>query len=263
MSDSRRDFAALVALMHRLRAPGGCPWDAEQTHRTLRPYLIEEAYEVLDAIDSGDDKELRDELGDLLLQVVFHSELASERGAFSIEDVVESLASKLVRRHPHVFADVEVGSAQEVERNWSEIKKGERRRAGRERPSAIDGLPRGLPALARAKRIGEKAASAGFDWATADEVRAKVAEELEELDVAMGSGDDAAVEEEVGDLLFALTSMARLRGIDAESALSSALAKFDARFRALEHDVESSGRQMRELDAAELERIWQSVKTKA
>ncbi|HYC01337.1 MAG TPA: nucleoside triphosphate pyrophosphohydrolase [Candidatus Limnocylindrales bacterium] len=260
MSEGRRDFAALVALMHRLRSPGGCPWDAEQTHQSLRPYLIEEAYEVLDAINGGDDRELRDELGDLLLQVIFHAELAQERGAFTIDDVIEGLADKLVRRHPHVFADVEVGSAQDVERNWSAIKKSERKKAGRDRPSAIDGLPSGLPALARAKRIGEKAASAGFDWDRPEDVRAKVAEELAELDDAMRSGDDAAVEEEVGDLLFAIASMARLRRIDAESALAAALRKFDTRFRQLEREVESSGREIRQLDGRELEAIWQSVK---
>lgn len=260
MSDSPRDFADLVAILHRLRSPGGCPWDAEQTHETLRPYLIEEAYEVLEAIDSADDRELRDELGDLLLQVVFHSELAAERGAFTIRDVTEAICAKLVRRHPHVFADVIVGSSADVERNWSDIKRAERRERGHEHASAIDGVPRALPALVRAHRVGEKAASVGFDWAVADDVRRKVAEELAEAEAAAASGDPEAFEEEIGDLLLAIASWARLSDLHAEHALERAVAKFSARFRALESTLRAQGRELADCSPEELDASWEAVK---
>jgi len=260
LSDSRRDFADLVAILHRLRSPGGCPWDAEQTHDTLRPYLIEEAYEVLEAIDGGDDAELRDELGDLLLQVVFHSELAEERGAFAIRDVIEAICAKLVRRHPHVFADVKVGSSAEVERNWASIKKAERKERGHDHSSAIDGVPRALPGLTRAHRIGEKASSVGFDWSVPADVRLKIDEELREADEAAASGDAEALSEEIGDLLFAVTSWARLSGVHAEHSLEGALAKFSTRFRALEADLQQRGIEMAGCSPDELELAWQQAK---
>ena len=257
---SGRTFAELVAILHRLRSPGGCPWDAEQTHETLRPYLLEEAYEVLEALDHQSDDELRDELGDLLLQVVFHSELASERGAFSIEDVVENICAKLVRRHPHVFGDVTVQSSSDVERNWTAIKKAERAARGHAASSAIDGVPRALPALTRAHRLGEKASSVGFDWREARDVRDKVAEELAEADAAFASGDADALSEEIGDLLFAVTSWARLSGVHAEVSLERALAKFDARFRALETAMHEDGRDLASCSPEELESAWQVAK---
>jgi tetrapyrrole methylase family protein / MazG family protein len=263
LSAPRRDFADLVAILHRLRSPGGCPWDAEQTHQSLRPYLVEEAYEVLEAIDAGDDAELCDELGDLLLQVVFHAELASERKAFEIRDVVEAICAKLVRRHPHVFADVKVDSSAEVERNWAAIKKAERAGRGNPESSAIDGVPRSLPALTRAHRIGEKASSVGFDWTSADDVRAKVTEELAEADEAARSGDVESLSEELGDLLFTIASWARLSGVHAEVALERALAKFDSRFRGLERDVRTGGRDVADCTASELEDAWQRVKSAA
>jgi len=270
LSERQRDFADLVAILHRLRAPGGCPWDAEQTHQSLRPYLIEEAYEVLEAIDEGDDRELRDELGDVLLQVVFHAELGQERGAFTIGDVIEGICAKLVRRHPHVFADVTALSSAEVTRNWAEIKKAERAERGGDAPSAIapsaiapsaiDGVPRSLPGLARAHRLGERASTVGFDWSAADEVRAKVAEELAEADAAAASGDVEAFSDEIGDLLFAVSSWARLSGVNAETALDRGLAKFSRRFRSLEEQLRSEGRDLRECSAAELEDAWQQAK---
>jgi MazG family protein len=260
LSDPRRDFADLVAILHQLRSPGGCPWDAEQTHQTLRPYLIEEAYEVLEAIDGGDDAELRDELGDLLLQVVFHSELAGERDAFDIRDVVEAICAKLVRRHPHVFADVKVASTAEVERNWASIKKAERKERGHENSSAIDGVPRALPGLTRAHRLGEKASSVGFDWSAARDARLKIDEELAEADAAAKSGDADALSEEIGDLLFAVTSWARLSGVHAEGALERALVKFSARFRSLEKDLHGQGRELGACSADELDAAWQEAK---
>jgi tetrapyrrole methylase family protein/MazG family protein len=260
LNSPTRSFADLVAILHRLRAPGGCPWDAEQTHQSLRPYLIEEAYEVLEAIDDGDDRELRDELGDLLLQVVFHAELAAEREAFAIGDVVEAICAKLVRRHPHVFADVTVADSAEVERNWAEIKKAERAERGNRTPSAIDGVPRSLPGLTRAHRLGEKASAVGFDWSEAREVRAKVAEELAEADAAAAGGDQEAFAEEVGDLLFAVASWARLSGVHAETALETALAKFSRRFRAVEDALRERGCSVADCSQAELEQAWQDAK---
>jgi tetrapyrrole methylase family protein / MazG family protein len=260
MSAPQHRFADLVAILHRLRSPGGCPWDAEQTHESLRPYLIEEAYEVLEAIDAGDDAELRDELGDLLLQVIFHSELAGERGVFAIDDVIEAISAKLIRRHPHVFADVKVESSAEVERNWAAIKKLERSDRGGPVSSAIDGVPRALPGLTRAHRIGERASAVGFDWNAASEVRLKVDEELAEADAAFASGDVDALADEIGDLLFAITSWARLSGVHAELALERALGKFSTRFRSLEDRMRSLGRDLASCSSAELEAAWQDAK---
>jgi tetrapyrrole methylase family protein/MazG family protein len=247
--------------MHRLRAPGGCPWDAEQTHETLKPYLIEEAYEVVEAIEERVDAELRDELGDLLLQVVFHAELAAERTAFTIDDVIEAICSKLVRRHPHVFADVEVGSSAEVAANWSRIKAAERAARGAETtPSVIAGIPRGLPSLVRAHRLGEKAAGAGFDWSTAEQCREKIAEELAELDRAVIQGDRERIGEEIGDLLFATASYARLNGLNADNLLSGALQRFVVRFGKLESEFRDRGVDIHDATPAELDEAWERVK---
>lgn len=253
-------FAELIALMHRLRAPGGCPWDADQSHESLKPYLIEEAYEALEAIDRGDDAALRDELGDVLLQVIFHAELADERGAFSIHDVVDTLGRKLVRRHPHVFEDAVVTTPAAVQKQWSEIKKAER--ADREAPSAslLGAVPRALPALSRAHRVGEKAASLGFDWPDARGAREKVDEELAEADSASRSENRDALAEELGDLLFAVASWARLAGFQAENLLEKSIAKFLVRFEKLEEEVIRQGTTFDELGAPELDRLWRAVK---
>src|SRR5262245_61846066 len=200
-------FEELVRIMHRLRSPGGCPWDGEQTHDSIKPYLIEEAYEVIEAIEARDDRELRGELGDLLLQILFHSEMAAEQGRFTIADVIDAISEKMIRRHPHVFADTQVSGADEVVRNWSRIKAAERQAAAD--PSALAGVPRALPALLRAQRLGEKAGHAGFDWADTTGVLAKLREELDELSAAVDAGNRADAEAELGDLLFAATSLAR------------------------------------------------------
>ena len=197
-------FDELIAIMSRLRGPGGCPWDREQTHRSIRKYVIEEAYEVAEAIDRDDPAELCAELGDLLLQVVFHSEMAREAGRFSVDDVCRGIVDKMRRRHPHVFGDVEVDGAAQVVRNWEEIKKRERGADA----SAIDGVPRALPALQRAERIGEKASRVGFDWPDVDGVLRKVDEERVELAEAMLSGDRARIADELGDLLLATANLA-------------------------------------------------------
>ncbi len=255
-------FDSLIELMKRLRAPGGCPWDIEQTHESLRPYLIEEAYEVLEALDTGSDADLCDELGDVLLQVVFHAQLAAERNAFTIADVTEALRAKLVRRHPHVFGSTKASSAEQVKANWAKIKAEEKK--GRSLtgapPSILDGVPRGLPALTRAHRVGERAAEVGFDWPCAEACREKVSEELAELDEAASDGDIKAVADELGDLLFAVASYGRLSGLNAETVLERALGRFEARFRAVEQSLAESGSSVHEADSDTLEAVWQRVK---
>jgi len=252
--------------MHRLRAPGGCPWDAEQTHTSLKPYLLEEAYEVIEAIEAGTDDELRDELGDLLLQVVFHSELATERGAFSIDDVIEALTAKLVRRHPHVFEGLEVASSAEVAANWSRIKAAERAERGQADSapaSVLAGVPRGLPALVRAHRLGEKASGAGFDWPTPAACRSKLDEELNEVDATVDAGSHERLGEELGDLLFATTSYARLHGFHAETLLRAALERFTQRFESLEADLRRRGIDVHDATPELLDEVWERVKRAA
>jgi MazG family protein len=258
---STHTFDELVRIMERLRAPGGCPWDREQTHASIKPYLIEEAYEVVEAIDSADDAELRGELGDLLLQVVFHAQMARERGAFAIGDVLQAICDKLIRRHPHVFGDVEVQDAEEVLRNWSQIKAEERRHS--EDRSALAGVPRGMPALLRAQRLGEKAARVGFDWAEARQVLAKLDEEIGELRAAVNLGDAAAIEAELGDLLLTTANLARHVGLHAEDALAKAGDRFTQRFRFIEETLAAAGKDIRTTPLAEQEALWQVAKRRA
>jgi MazG family protein len=246
----------LVEIMQRLLAPGGCPWDREQTLETLRPYVIEEAHEVVDAIDRGVPDDLREELGDLLLQVVFQSELARAKGWFGPDDVVDAICTKLVRRHPHVFADVKVETAAEVVTNWEAIKAREKQGRG-----ALEGVPVALPALLRALRMGEKAARIGFDWPDGQGARDKIAEELAELDHAVRSGDVAHTERELGDLLFSIVNYARKLSLDPEAALRGTLDRFAQRVRAVEERVRAEGRAVETLDPDELDRHWESVKT--
>jgi tetrapyrrole methylase family protein/MazG family protein len=263
MADPVAALERLVQVMHRLRSPGGCPWDREQTHESLRPYLIEEAYEVLEAIEIGDDRELCEELGDVLLQVVFHAELARERGAFDIDDVARAIVDKLVRRHPHVFADVEVTDANDVARNWARIKAEERQEKSGTRPankpalSAIDGIPRALPALLRAHRIGEKAGRVGVDWPTAEAVTGKISEEIEEV---RASRDHEERGRELGDLLLAVASYARLHGHDPETVLHEAIERFDARFRAMEAEAHTRQTALDAISEEEREAAWQRAK---
>lgn len=265
----RPTFDDLVATMARLRGPGGCPWDREQTHRTLRPYLLEETYEALDAIDAGSPPQLCQELGDLLLQVVFHAQMAAEAGAFTIEDVVAGLVDKLIRRHPHVFGDVQVGGSGEVLVNWEAIKSQERTegrhgvsdevRAGAS-DSALDGLPRALPALALAQRLQDRAARAGFAWPDLGGALGKVREELAEVEAAVqgsGQGDPA---EELGDLLFTIANLPRYLHLDAEQALRDACAKFRRRFTRLEASARAEGRDLRALTADELLAMWRAAR---
>ena len=251
-------FEELVRIMHRLRAPGGCPWDREQTHASIRPYTIEEAYEVAEAIDAGDDGELCTELGDLLLQIVFHAEMASQRQAFAIGDVIRAISEKMVRRHPHVFADVAVSGADDVLRNWSRIKAQERRHS--EDSSALAGVPRAMPGLLRAQRLGEKAAHAGFDWSAPAGVLAKLREELDELEAELARGDRAAARAELGDLLYAATSLARHLGGSAEDSLKQAADRFERRFRHMEQQLAAQQRDMHGASATELDALWEEAK---
>lgn len=269
MSDGaqRTAFEELVHVMVHLRSPGGCPWDRQQDHETLKPFLLEEAYEVLDAIDAGDDAELCAELGDVLLQVVFHAQVASEAGRFDADDVCRAIVDKLVRRHPHVFGDVAVADADHVVRNWEAIKRAERGADGAAAPSsALDGVPRALPALLRAQRVQEKAARVGFDWDRVDGPLDKVGEELEELrrEWAQGDGaDPARVAEEFGDLLFALVNAARFLRVAPEDALRKAVDKFSSRFRRIEAVLRARGRNLADASLAEMDAVWQEVKAGA
>lgn len=228
-------FPRLVELMQRLLAPDGCPWDREQNFNTLRRYVLEEACEVIDAIDGGDRKELSAELGDLLLQVVFQAELGRAEGSFGPDDVVAGICDKLVRRHPHVFADEQVAGAGEVLQNWERIKAAERK--GQKDRGVLGGVGRSLPALTRAQRVGEKVSRVGFDWPDARGSRAKVNEEIAELDEAIAAGDKDRAEAELGDVLFALVNLARHLDVDAEGALRRTIDKFTRRFTHVEARV--------------------------
>ncbi len=233
---ARQDGATLtrlVGVMRRLLAPDGCPWDREQSFETLRKYVLEEACEVIDAIESGDKKALREELGDLLLQVVFQAELARSEGAFAIDDVVNGIVEKLIRRHPHVFGHLDAKTAEEVLQNWEKIKAAEKKGRG-----ILGGVPRSLPALTRAQRIGEKVARVGFDWEDKEGSRAKLAEEMGELARAIESGNKAHTEEELGDVLFAMVNLARHLDVDAEGALRRTIDKFTRRFSHVEKRVQ-------------------------
>jgi MazG family protein len=254
----------LVRIMQRLLGPDGCPWDREQTLESLRPYVIEEAYEVVEAIDAGDPQGLRDELGDLLLQVVFQAEIARSKGWFGPGDVVDAIADKMTRRHPWVFGDETMDSAEGTVARWEAIKAQEKLADGQQADAppkgALEGVPRALPALLRAARVGEKASAVGYDWPDAGGARAKVDEELAELDEAVASGDKAAMERELGDVLFALASLARKESLDPEAALRGTLDRFSARFSFAEAQARADGRGLRERSEAELDALWQQAK---
>ena len=260
---AERALTALLELMAKLRDPhGGCPWDLKQNFATIAPYTIEEAYEVADAVESGDPAKLRDELGDLLFQVVFHAQMARERGWFDFEQVASAIHDKLVRRHPHVFGGERVADEKELSRNWEDLKARERAAAAGE-VSVLADVPRGLPALTRAAKLGKRAGRVGFDWPHARGVRDKVLEELREVDAAIGasgSSNAPAVVEEMGDLLFAVTNWSRHLHFDAEEALRAANSKFERRFRAMESLARARGATLDALTAEEWESLWQEAK---
>jgi MazG family protein len=249
----------LLAIMARLRAPDGCPWDQEQTHESIKPQLIEECYEVVEAIESGQPEGLREELGDLLLHVVFHAQMAQEKGEYTFDQVARGIVEKLIRRHPHVFGDQTAADSAEVLKNWHEIKKKEKP----ERTGALDGVPRGLPGLMRAQELQRKAARVGFDWPDIAGPMAKIQEETVELQKECGTNPDSAkIKDELGDLLFAVVNVARHLKIDAEEALAGANAKFQNRFQAVEAEVKAQGKEMKDCTLAELDTIWDRVKRK-
>jgi MazG family protein len=259
-TDAGRRFQDFVALIARLRAPGGCPWDREQTHESLKPMTIEEAYEVLEAIDEGGDEELRGELGDLLLQVVFHSQIAAESGRFDVGGVIDHVSEKMIRRHPHVFGDVKAGSSGEVLRNWEALKAEElRAKGGETRDSMLDGVSRGIPAVMEAFQMTTKASRIGFDWPDVPSVLAKLDEERAELQEAMAGGH-GEVAEEMGDLLFSAVNVARKLGVDPESALKAANRKFRRRFRYVEERLREQGTTPAEAGLERMDVLWEEAK---
>jgi MazG family protein len=255
-------FSKLVEIMARLRAPGGCPWDHQQTFDSIKPYLLEETYEVMDAIDARDFEGLAEELGDLLLQPVFFAQMASEEGRFNIADSLEAINSKLIRRHPHVFAAGDAKTADDVKRRWDEIKSEEKP----ERPKGLlTNVPRSVPALVEASQISSRAAGAGFDWPSIEQVFDKLREELTELDEARaGSPTKEAnakeIEGEIGDILFVIVNLARFLKVDPEQALRATNAKFRSRFAHVESGLASAGKTLRESTLDEMEKLWQDAK---
>lgn len=253
------DIKKLLEVMRKLRDPEkGCPWDLDQDFSTIAPYTIEEAYEVADAIEREDWDELRSELGDLLFQVVFYAQMASEAGHFGFDEIADGITDKMIRRHPHVFGDGDEQDAHAVRGRWEDIK--EEERADHEDQSALAGVAKALPALKRAQKLGKRAARVGFDWPERQGVKLKIHEELEELEDAVGSRDESLVEEELGDLLFAVVNLARHLDVDPEKALSSANHKFERRFRAMEAEIGDEGLEMRRMNLEELEQLWRKAK---
>lgn len=257
MKSDQAMFEQLIAIMKRLRGPGGCPWDAEQTHESLTRYLLEETYEVIEAIEAKSPEHIKEELGDLLLQPVFHAAIAEEAGTFTMNDIITTLCDKLVRRHPHVFGDLHIAdSAAQIE-NWEQIKKTEK---GTQRTSALSGVPPHLPALLKAQKITEKAARVGFDWEHVDQVMAKVLEELHEFEEAMAAGDNEHMEAELGDLLFAIVNLGRFLSINPEEALRKTITRFQTRFQYVEGRLHDRGQQMNVTPLAEMDRLWEEAK---
>jgi ATP diphosphatase len=266
-----RDIAALIEIMAALRTPNtGCPWDIEQDFASIAPYTIEEAYEVADAIERGDLLDLRDELGDLLLQVVFHARMAEEHGAFAFPDVVEAITSKLIRRHPHVFGDIGTLAPEEVKTLWQRIKSEEKRKRRMERAAAglpdtegkglLDSVPRALPALTRAVKLQSKAATVGFDWNDPRLVLAKIREEADEIEAALATGEKPAIKDEIGDLFFALANLARHLSIDPEDALRGTNAKFERRFRFIEQSLEQEQKTLDDATLDDMDALWNAAK---
>lgn len=260
-------FQRFVRIMERLQEPGGCPWDLEQTHQSLRPYFIEETYEAIDAIDREDWNALKEELGDVLLQVVFHSVLAARTGKFTMDEVIAAVSAKMIHRHPHVFGEVDAKTAEDVLRNWEGYKQTERaakatEAAGKPAESILAHVPKGLPALLRAQRLQEKAARVGFDWPDPLQVLDKVEEEVRELREAMTASDAKHSHEELGDLLFSIVNLSRFIKADAETALGDTSEKFRRRFEYIEAKAHESGRDLEQMTLEEMDALWNEAKTK-
>jgi|SRR3990172_1063740 len=252
-------FKDLVELMTRLRGPGGCPWDGEQTNESLKPYLIEETYEVIEAIDEGSPDMLKEELGDLLLQVVFHSELAREKGEFDISDVIEGLINKLISRHPHVFGDAEAKSAEDVLVQWHKLKAKEKK--VKERESVLEGIPPHLPSLMKAHKVTEKASRVGFDWEHIDQVFDKVREEMGEFEDAVRKNDPKEMESEMGDLLFSLVNVGRFIEVNPEEALRKTISRFIKRFRYIEESLAQKGKDFKDTSLQKMDELWNEAKS--
>ncbi|MCX7602907.1 MAG: nucleoside triphosphate pyrophosphohydrolase [Bryobacteraceae bacterium] len=255
-------FERLVGIMARLRGEGGCPWDRQQTFDSIKPYTLEETYEVLDAIDRRDWRALAEELGDLILQAVFYAQMAAEAGHFTISDALDAINSKLVRRHPHVFGSAEAKTAEHVLKRWNEIKEEEKRERGEEKRGLLDGVLRNQPALMEAAHLSKKAAAAGFDWPDIGGVFEKMREEIAELEKAREGQAPEKIEEEIGDLLFTVVNVARFLGVDPEQALRRTNAKFRARFAEVENGLAERGRGFRETTIEEMEELWQRAKNR-
>jgi tetrapyrrole methylase family protein/MazG family protein len=253
-------FDKLVQLMARLRGPDGCPWDRKQTTASLKPFLIEECYEVVDALDEGDPEKIREELGDLLFQIIFHARIAEEKGEFTIKDVITTNVEKMTRRHPHVFGDEKLETDKEVLANWEEIKKKEK--GYRDRKSVLEGVPRDLPSLLRAHRLQERAARVGFDWKHLNEALPKLDEEMAEFKESLKKEDAAGIEEELGDVFFTLVNISRFLGVNPEEALRKTISKFIDRFRYIEEAAETAGRKLNDMTLKEMDRLWEESKGK-
>jgi tetrapyrrole methylase family protein/MazG family protein len=249
-------FQKLVDIMTRLRSEDGCPWDRVQTSETLKPYLIEETYELIEAIDEKEPVKIREELGDLLLQIVFHAQIAKDQEEFDINDVIEGISSKMVSRHPHVFGDAKFETPEEVTKQWQDRKKEE----GKFKESALEGVPKELPSLLRAHRLQSRAAKVGFDWEKVEDVFGKLDEELKEFKVALEKKDKREIEDELGDIFFVLVNISRFVGINAEEALRKTISKFISRFRYIEMKAADEGRQLSDMPLEEMDALWDEAK---
>jgi MazG family protein len=263
-----KNFDELVAVMARLRAPGGCPWDREQTYASLAQYLLEESYETFDAIceadQTGDTVNLREELGDVLLQVVFHSTIAAEKGDFTIDEVVAGVTQKLVLRHPHVFGETDLKTADDVLNNWDELKKEERKASGKvekEKDSILDDVPLAFSGLIEANKLTKKAAKVGFDWENTNQIFDKLTEEVDELKAEIPGADNEKIEDEIGDLLFVVVNLARKLGVEPETALKKTNRKFRRRFKHIESELKTRGKNLEESNLEEMDALWNEAKS--
>jgi tetrapyrrole methylase family protein/MazG family protein len=250
------NFQKLVDIMTLLRSKDGCPWDKVQTSESIKPYLIEETYEVIEAIDEKDPVKMKEELGDLLLQVVFHAQIAKDRGEFDINDVIDKISDKMVSRHPHVFGDAKFETPEEVTKQWQDRKREE----GKLKDSALEGVPKELPSLLRAHRLQSRAAKVGFDWAKVEDVFEKLDEELEEFKEALEKKDKKEIEDELGDIFFVLVNISRFVGVNAEEALRKTISKFISRFRYIEMTAADEGRQLSDMTLEEMDALWNEAK---
>jgi tetrapyrrole methylase family protein/MazG family protein len=258
--EQNEGFQHLVDLMATLRGPNGCPWDRKQTPGSLKPFLVEECYEVVDALEDGSPEKIREELGDLLFQIVFHARIAEEQGQFTMADVITGIHEKMVRRHPHVFGDKRLSTDKEVLANWEEIKKKEKGNQGRQ--SVLEGVPKELPSLLRAHRLQERAARVGFDWTHLNEVLPKLDEEITEFKDSLKAEDAVKIEEELGDLFFTLVNVSRFLGVNPDEALRKTISKFIHRFRIIEESAANAGRSLNDMTLDEMEALWQNAKNK-